>query len=171
MFSPKKRATFKRIEKKTFKDSLPARSFKEKNKAKPFGLALSQKSLFAENILDSEELENRVENHIENVGNLFENVSEALDESLLLIRSEKRFSAVGLCVLVFAAIAGAVARPNSVTLAAAEATLEVTVFVLGAGEKISLIKIGTISTTMATVGNSCAILAGATSHIFGQNAR
>ena len=121
-----------------------------------------------------EEAEDCVENLIENGGNLFDCVLESVDDCFPLLFRNNGFDFViaRLLVLVFATGASTFTRPNAAAFAAANTALVMTVFALCAGKKIGFIKIRTLNATMATVGDSCAIRAGAILHFdfFGKNA-
>ena len=121
-------------------------------------------SALFDQFIDSEEFKDCVEQHIKHCCDLMNDILENLNDILSCAFRNKRFiriTVVNVNVFLTARTFAAAVRPDSVAVAAAEASLEFTGFVLGTAAKIGGIKVFAICAAVTAVRNLCAIGTGA----------
>ena len=113
--------------------------------------------------VNSQELKDCVEEHVKHSGNLLNDILENLNDGFSLLLGNERFVAfrrIYIDILLTAGTTTAAVRPDAVALAAAEASLELSGFVLGAAAKIGGVKIGAVCTAVTAVRDLCAVATG-----------
>lgn len=107
--------------------------------------------LFFDDFVDSQEIEDRIKEHIKNSGNLLNDILEDLYDVFSCFFGNNRLVYIVVLVdisLTARAVTAAV-RPDSVAVAAAEASLEVTALVFRTAAKIGCIKICAVCAAVA----------------------